>query len=202
MTSSKPETRIENIVATVIFEHQLDLDLIEQGIPNIEYNPDQFPGLILRLDSPMVTALIFKSGKMVVTGAKKTSDLVKAVKKILRMFIRSGVSISGKPKIQIQNIVASANLGMEVLLEKAAYLLENIMYEPEQFPGLIYRLTDPKVVLLIFSSGKMVITGAKSEDEVIKAVEHTYETLTDLNCLKKIEKSEEELEREIELEEI
>jgi transcription initiation factor TFIID TATA-box-binding protein len=118
------------------------------------------------------------------------------------MFLKSGVLISGKPRIQIQNIVASANLGMEVLLEKAAYLLENTMYEPEQFPGLIYRLVDPKVVLLIFSSGKMVITGAKSEEEVEKAVNHTYKTLLDLNCLKKIERSEEELEREIELEEI
>lgn len=202
MIASRPEMRIENIVATVIFEHQLDLDLIEQGVSNIEYNPDQFPGLILRLDSPKVTALIFRSGKMVVTGAKKTSDLIKAVKKILRMFLKSSVSISGKPRIQIQNIVASANLGMEVLLEKAAYLLENTMYEPEQFPGLIYRLVDPKVVLLIFSSGKMVITGAKSEEEVEKAVNHTYKTLLDLNCLKKIERSEEELEREIELEEI
>lgn len=202
MIASKPEVRIENIVATVIFEHQLDLDLIEQGVSNIEYNPDQFPGLILRLDSPKVTALIFRSGKMVVTGAKRTSDLIKAVKKILRMFIKSGVTISGKPRIQIQNIVASANLGMEVLLEKAAYLLENTMYEPEQFPGLIYRLTDPKVVLLIFSSGKMVITGAKSEEEVEKAVNYTYKTLLDLNCLKKIERSEEELEKEIELEEI
>jgi transcription initiation factor TFIID TATA-box-binding protein len=202
MIASKPEVRIENIVATVIFEHQLDLDLIEQGVSNIEYNPDQFPGLILRLDSPKVTALIFRSGKMVVTGAKRTSDLIKAVKKILRMFIKSGVTVSGKPRIQIQNIVASANLGMEVLLEKAAYLLENTMYEPEQFPGLIYRLTDPKVVLLIFSSGKMVITGAKSEEEVEKAVNYSYKTLLDLNCLKKIERSEEELEKEIDLEEI
>ncbi|MFZ8824540.1 MAG: TATA-box-binding protein [Desulfurococcales archaeon] len=202
MIASKPEVRIENIVATVIFEHQLDLDLIEQGVSNIEYNPDQFPGLILRLDSPKVTALIFRSGKMVVTGAKRTSDLIKAVKKILRMFIKSGVTVSGKPRIQIQNIVASANLSMEVLLEKAAYLLENTMYEPEQFPGLIYRLTDPKVVLLIFSSGKMVITGAKSEEEVEKAVNYTHKTLLDLNCLKKIERSEEELEKEIDLEEI
>ena len=202
MITPKPETRIENIVATVIFEHQLDLDMIEQGVPNIEYNPDQFPGLILRLDSPKVTALIFRSGKMVVTGAKRTADLIKAVKKILRMFVKSGVTITGKPKIQIQNIVASANLGMEVLLEKAAYLLENTMYEPEQFPGLILRLTEPRVVLLIFSSGKMVITGAKSEEEVEKAVNHTYNTLVELNCLKKIEKSEEAVEKEITLDEI
>lgn len=202
MLEVAPEIRIENIVATVIFDHQLDLDLIEQGISNIEYNPDQFPGLILRLENPKVTALIFKSGKMVVTGAKRTVDLIRAVKRILKLFIKSGVSISGKPRIQVQNIVASANLKMEVLLEKAAYLLENTMYEPEQFPGLIYRLSDPKVVLLIFSSGKMVITGAKSEDEVEKAVNHTFKILLDTGCLKKIERGEEEIREEIDLEEI
>ncbi|MEM1650070.1 MAG: TATA-box-binding protein, partial [Sulfolobales archaeon] len=73
------EVRIENIVATVILNQTLDLTLLEQNIPDIEYNPDQFPGLILRLSNPKITALIFKSGKMVVTGAKRTQDLIRAV---------------------------------------------------------------------------------------------------------------------------
>ncbi len=186
-----PEVKIENIVATVILNQTLDLDLIEQNIPEIEYNPEQFPGLILRIDSPKVTALIFKSGKMVITGAKKTNDLIKAVKRILRMFIKSGVTLVGKPRIQIQNIVASANLGVEVLLEKAALILENTMYEPEQFPGLIFRMDEPKVVLLIFSSGKMVITGAKSEEEVYEAATTMYNLLVEHDCIKKV--SEEKL---------
>jgi len=190
--------KIENIVATVSLDQTLDLDYIERSLPNVEYNPDQFPGLIFRLDTPRVTALIFKSGKMVVTGAKSTSELVKAVKKILRTLIRHGIPIVGRPRIQIQNIVASANLGVEITLERAAFLLPNSMYEPEQFPGLIHRMSDPRVVLLIFSSGKMVITGAKSEEEVYQAVRNIYLQLKDLGCIRKAEEEEELLEQELE----
>ncbi|MEM1619826.1 MAG: TATA-box-binding protein [Fervidicoccaceae archaeon] len=178
-----PTANIENIVATVTLEHPLDLHEIEREVPGIEYNPDQFPGLVFRLNRPKVTALIFKSGKMVVTGAKNTQELIRAVKKIIKVLYDHGIKIRGKPKIQIQNIVASANLGVEVNLEEAAYKLENNMYEPEQFPGLIYRMRDPHVVLLIFSSGKMVITGAKREGEVFEAVEKVYDRLRELGCI-------------------
>ncbi len=181
----EPSIKIENIVATVTLDQTLDLYAIERSIPTVEYNPDQFPGLIFRLDTPKVTALIFKSGKMVVTGAKSTLELIRAVKKIIRTLRKKGIVITGKPKIQIQNIVASANLYVEVNLEKAAFLLEDNMYEPEQFPGLIYRMSDPQVVLLIFSSGKMVITGAKSEDEVREAVYKIYQKLKELGCIRR-----------------
>ena len=194
----KPLVRIENIVATVSLDQTLDLNLIERALPNVEYNPDQFPGLIFRLDSPKVTALIFKSGKMVVTGAKSTAELIRAVKKIARTLVKHGILIVGKPKIQVQNIVASANLGVEVTLEKAAFLLPNSMYEPEQFPGLIHRMDNPKVVLLIFSSGKMVITGAKSEEEVYWAVKNIYLRLKDLDCIRYPEFEEELFEEELE----
>ena len=194
----KPLVRIENIVATVSLDQTLDLNLIERALPNVEYNPDQFPGLIFRLDSPKVTALIFKSGKMVVTGAKSTAELIRAVKKIARTLVKHGILIVGKPKIQVQNIVASANLGVEVSLEKAAFLLPNSMYEPEQFPGLIHRMDNPKVVLLIFSSGKMVITGAKSEEEVYWAVKNIYLRLKDLDCIRYPEFEEELFEEELE----
>lgn len=182
--SIKPVIRIENIVATVTLDQTLDLDAIARSVPNIEYDPDEFPGLIMRLEGPRLTALIFNSGKMVVTGAKSTQMLIKGFKKIIRTFVRHGIIIVGKPKIQIQNIVASANLGVEVNLEKAAFLLPNTMYEPEQFPGLIHRMDDPKVVLLIFSSGKMVITGAKSEDDVHRAVFNIYNKLKELDCIR------------------
>ncbi|MCQ4344238.1 MAG: TATA-box-binding protein, partial [Sulfolobales archaeon] len=108
---------------------------MERSLPNVEYDPDQFPGLVFRLEKPKVTALIFKSGKMVVTGAKSTEELINAVKKIIKYLKKYGIEIVGKPKIQIQNIVASANIMVNVNLDMAAYLLENNMYEPEQFPG-------------------------------------------------------------------
>lgn len=179
----KPEHKIENIVATVILDHPLDLNLIETRIPDVDYNPDQFPGLVYRLQSPKVTALIFKSGKMVITGSKSVKELVVSVKKILRTLMEHGIEIRGKPQIQIQNIVASANLHVYIDLEKAAFILEKSMYEPEQFPGLIYRMDKPRVVLLIFSSGKMVITGAKREEEVAEAVNTIYKTLMENGCI-------------------
>jgi len=185
----KPIIKIENIVATVTLDQKLDLNAIARSVPNIEYDPEEFPGLILRLESPRLTALIFNSGKMVVTGAKSTQMLIKGFKHIMRIFVRHGIIIVGKPKIQIQNIVASANLGVEIDLEKAAYLLPNTMYEPEQFPGLIHRMKEPKVVLLIFSSGKMVITGAKSEEDVQKAVYSIYEKLKELGCVREAPQS-------------
>jgi len=185
----KPIIKIENIVATVTLDQKLDLNAIARSVPNIEYDPEEFPGLILRLESPRLTALVFNSGKMVVTGAKSTQMLIKGFKHIMRIFVRHGIIIVGKPKIQIQNIVASANLGVEIDLERAAYLLSNTMYEPEQFPGLIHRMKEPKVVLLIFSSGKMVITGAKSEEDVQKAVYSIYERLKELGCVREAPQS-------------
>ncbi|MFP3285810.1 MAG: TATA-box-binding protein [Acidilobus sp.] len=180
----RPVVRIENIVATVILENALDLNLIEARIPDVDYNPDQFPGLVYRLQSPRITALVFKSGKMVVTGAKSVKQLVWAVKTILKKFMTKGIVIQGRPQIQIQNIVASANLNVIVDLEKAAFVLPHSMYEPEQFPGLIYRMEKPRVVLLIFSSGKMVITGAKRENEVFEAVNNIYDILKDNGCIR------------------
>ncbi|ALU11623.1 TATA-box-binding protein [Ignicoccus islandicus DSM 13165] len=194
--SPKPIIKIENIVATVSIDQRIDLEEIERRLNNVEYEPEQFPGLIFRLEQPRVTALIFKSGKMVITGAKSTEELIRAVKTIFAILKREGIIEKARPRIQIQNIVASANLNVQVDLEKAAYLLENSMYEPEQFPGLIYRLDEPRVVLLLFSSGKMVITGAKREEEVKKAVDRVYKKLEELECIRKMDEedlSEEEL---------
>jgi transcription initiation factor TFIID TATA-box-binding protein len=192
------QVKVENIVATVTIGQPIDLEYLDKALPNVEYDPEQFPGLVLRLENPKVTALVFRSGRMVVTGAKSTPMLIKAVKKIIKMLLKYYVTITSKPRIQIQNIVASANLGAEVMLEKVAFLLENTMYEPEQFPGLIYRMSDPHVVLLIFSSGKMVITGAKSEDEVFLAVRNVYLKLKELGCLREVKREEEILSEELE----
>ena len=176
----KPSVRIENVVASVVLDQYIDLEAITRSIPNVDYNPDQFPGLVFRLNRPKTATLIFSSGKMVCTGAKSEKDVKKAVKKIISTLKSKGIVIVGKPKITIQNIVASANLRAQVNLEKAALLLENVMYEPEQFPGLIYRMDDPKVVLLLFSSGKMVCTGAKKEEEVYIAVQKIHKKLKEL----------------------
>jgi len=171
------------VVASVTLDQNLDLDVIAGEIPRTEYNPDAFPGLIYRLEKPKTATLIFSSGKMVCTGAKSEKEVYRAVRKIVQELKQHRIVILKEPKVQIQNIVASANLNAEINLEKAAYLLENSMYEPEQFPGLITRLEDLGVVLLLFSSGKMVCTGAKREEDVKIAVERIYEKLRELGVL-------------------
>jgi len=120
---------------------------------------------------------------MVCTGAKSESEVNRAVNTIIRVLKKHGINIKNKPIVEIQNIVASANLKASVDLEKAARLLEGAMYEPEQFPGLIYRMSDPRVVLLIFSSGKIVCTGARKEEEVNIAVNKIYTLLRELDVL-------------------
>jgi transcription initiation factor TFIID TATA-box-binding protein len=168
---------IENVVATGALHQNIDLNSIVRVFPGVEYRPEQFPGLVYRLKKPKATTLIFSSGKMVCTGAKSERQAHKAVMKVVDELNRNGIVILGKPEIQIQNIVASVGLGGHIDLEKATYSLKRTMYEPEQFPGLIYRMEDPKVVILIFSSGKLVCTGAKKETEVHRSIAKLQETL-------------------------
>jgi len=168
---------IENVVASATLNQKIDLNSIVRLFPGVEYRPEQFPGLVYRLKKPKTATLIFTSGKMVCTGAKSERLARKAVMKVVDELKRNGMIILGKPEIQIQNIVASAGLGGHIDLEKTTYSLQKTMYEPEQFPGLIYRMADPKVVILIFATGKLVVTGAKKEAEVSIAVAKLQETL-------------------------
>jgi transcription initiation factor TFIID TATA-box-binding protein len=174
MSEKDLQISIENVVASASLDQKIDLVSIMKVFRNVEYRPKQFPGLVFRLKRPKTATLIFGSGKMVCTGAKSEKLARSAVKKVVRELKNSGIIILGRPKIVIQNIVASANLGGRIDLEQAADVMDNVMYEPEQFPGLIYRMAVPKVVMLLFASGKLVCTGAKHEDMVKEAVEKLH----------------------------
>jgi len=173
----KPSISIENVVASATLKQRVDLNAVVKGYPGVEYRPEQFPGLVFRLKRPKTATLIFNSGKMVCTGAKSEKEARRAVMKVIKELKKSGIIIIGKPELKIQNIVASASLGGMIDLEQAAFELGKTMYEPEQFPGLIYRMDDPKVVVLLFASGKLVCTGAKREQDVYQAVEKLHQEL-------------------------
>jgi transcription initiation factor TFIID TATA-box-binding protein len=177
LPAKKAFINIENVVASATLHQNIDLNSIVRVFPGVEYRPEQFPGLVYRLKKPKTATLIFSSGKMVCTGAKSERQARKAVMKVVDELKRNGIVILGKPEIMIQNIVASAGLGGAIDLEKSTYSLKRTMYEPEQFPGLIYRMDDPKVVILLFASGKLVCTGAKKETEVHRAVTTLQGTL-------------------------
>jgi len=177
MPNLKDSIRIENVVSSVTLNQRIDLNAVVKGNPLVEYRPEKFPGLVFRLKRPKTAILIFSTGKMVCTGAKSEKESKRAVLKVVRELKKSGIIIIGKPEIKVVNIVASANLLGRIELEDCAYSLGRTMYEPEQFPGLIYRMDEPKVVILLFASGKLVCTGATKEEDVYDAVTKLHKNL-------------------------
>lgn len=185
----KPEVVIQNVVASAKLKHRLDLNAIVKAFPNVEYRPQTFPGLPFKLDRPKSCTLIFSSGSMVCTGTKSEKEAKRAVLKVITELKKAGIIMtSGRPDFAIQNIVASIDLGdvsidVEEAIHAAHNLGQSVMYEPEQFPGAIYRMKDPKVVFLIFSTGKLVCVGAKREEDVYRAVENLVAMLEEIGVL-------------------
>jgi len=184
------EITIQNVVASATFKQTIDLAAIVRFFPSVEYQPEVFPGLAFKLKRPKTCTLIFNSGRMVCTGAKSTSLARKAIMKVARELKKAGINITGKPEIKIQNIVASVDLGgvsvdIAGLYETGREFRGSILYEPEQFPGLIYRMKSPKVVFLVFSTGRLVCVGAKREEEVYEAAEKLMATLEERGVLSK-----------------
>jgi len=177
--------KIENVVATVVVEitEKIDLNIIARKHADVEYNPERFPGLVMRILKPKATILIFSTGKMVVTGLRKANEAEQVVEKVLKNIRKAGIKVSN-PEITIQNIVASGDLHTNIDLNMAAIIMEYAMYEPEVFPGLIYRMQEPKTVFLIFSTGKIVCTGAKKKEIVREAVKKLNKEVRKLGVAK------------------
>jgi transcription initiation factor TFIID TATA-box-binding protein len=182
MPKTKAIIHIQNVVAAATLNQKVDLNAVVKSFPGVEYRPEQFPGLVFRLKRPKTATLIFNSGKMVCTGAKSEQEARRAVMTVVKELKKGGIIIISKPDLKVVNMVASASLGGKIDLE-AVSTLGKTMYEPEQFPGLIYRMDEPKVVILIFASGNLVCTGAKKEQDVYDAVHKLHERLEELNLI-------------------
>ncbi len=167
---TKKEIKIVNIVASTSLEHDIPLIKLAETLPNTEYNPEQFPGLVLRIKEPKTSALIFSSGNVVCTGARSMTKLKESIRQIIKNIAKIGIRIKIKPKIKVQNMVASGKVGMDLNLNGLAIDLENTEYEPEQFPGLVYKLQGTRATFLLFSNGKIVCTGTRSEVKLREAV--------------------------------
>ena len=177
------DVKIRNVVASVDLHQKIDLNAIVKTFVNVDYHPKRFPGLVFKLKRPKTSTLIFNTGKMVCTGARSVKLARRAVKRVVKELKEDGFIITGKPDIIIQNIVSTADMGVRVDIEGAAELLDNVMYEPGMFPGAIYRMAKPRVVILLFHSGKMVITGAKKENYAEEATRKLMALLRDEDLL-------------------
>ncbi len=178
----KKEIKVVNIVASTALEHDIPLIKLAETLPNTEYNPEQFPGLVMRIREPKTSALIFSSGKIVCTGAKSMAKVKESINKIIENIEKIKIKITIEPQIKVQNMVASGSIGVDLNLNELAIKLENTEYEPEQFPGLVYKLPGTRATFLLFSNGKIVCTGTKSEEKLHEALDKL------INNLKKIGK--------------
>ena len=170
MKKQRTEIKIQNIVVSTSLEHDIPLIKLAEKLPNTEYNPEQFPGLVMRIKDPKTSALIFSSGKVVCTGAKSLTKVKESISKIIKNLTKINIRIRIKPKIVVQNMVASGSIKMDLNLNSLAMKLPNTEYEPEQFPGLVYKLQGTRATFLLFSNGKIVCTGTRSETKLREAV--------------------------------
>jgi len=176
---------IENVVSTIQLTAGLDIQQLAEKIQDSKYDPGEFPGLALHFREPKTVALLFPSGKVVCTGAKNIEDAENIMNKITSRIQDYGVSIVEESEIEIQNIVASSNIGRELNLTSIAsnILLENVEYEPEQFPGLVYKMDGLDTTLILFESGKIVCTGAKKLEDVTTSINTIEDKLSSIGVL-------------------
>src|SRR3989338_3699966 len=166
MKESKSNLKVQNIVATTSLGKPVSLTKLARVLSNTEYNPEQFPGLVLRVKKPKSAVLVFSSGNLVCTGTKSVAQVKEVIDAVIKHIAKIGVRITDKPKITVQNIVASGSIDLSLNLNMLALQLENTEYEPEQFPGLVYKLVDPTATFLLFSNGKLVCTGTKNRQQL------------------------------------
>ena len=175
--TSKKEITIVNIVISSSLEKDIPLEKMAATLPNTEYNPEQFPGLVLRIKDPKTSALIFSSGKIVCTGARTMEQVELSIQSIIKSLKKLNIHVTIKPIITVQNIVASGSIGMALNLNVLGLKLPNTEYEPEQFPGLVHKLKGTNATFLLFSNGKIVCTGTKTEQEVNDATDMLIDRL-------------------------
>ena len=172
-STDTPKIKIENVVVSATIAEQLNIEVISNILDEAEYEPEQFPGVIYRLKEPKVAILIFRSGKVVCTGAKSPDLAAVAFEVLTQRLADAGISVIKNPEITVQNMVATWDTGhaFDLTAITLSFGLDRIEYEPEQFPGVVFRLEDPMIVMLFFGSGKVVCTGAKSVEELNRAVD-------------------------------
>ena len=165
-TKKSSSYKIQNIVATASLGKPVPLTKLARTQPNTEYNPQTFPGLVLRIKEPKSAVLVFSSGNLVCTGTKSVEQVKKVIQAVIKQLRKINVKITGNPKITVQNIVASGEINLKLNLNFLALEMENTEYEPEQFPGLVYKLIEPNATFLLFSNGKLVCTGTKNRKQL------------------------------------
>jgi transcription initiation factor TFIID TATA-box-binding protein len=173
------DIEVQNVVVKATFGHRFDLDEIAASLSNVEINPEKYNYIIYRMDNPEVVILIYASGVMVTVSARSKKDSIRAIQNTISRLSELWIRVHPDPEIEVRNILAKVTLPGGVNIELAAMMLEDTMYEPEQFPGLIYKPSED-IGIIIHHTGNMIVTGAKTEHEMERVVKRS------IRCLRKI----------------
>ena len=166
------QVKVENVVAFAVLGKKIPLIKIANKLEDAEYTPESFPGVVYRIKDPRAATLIFSSGKIVCTGAKSIEKAKIAMHKVVDDISKIRIPMPKKFHIRVENIVASTKIEAKkkLNLEEISFSMENVEYEPEQFPGLVARITEPRVAFLLFGSGKIICTGARTISDIHAAL--------------------------------
>jgi len=175
------ELKVQNIVATTSLNVPVSLTKLARSQSNTEYNPETFPGLVLRIKQPKSAVLVFSSGNLVCTGTKSIAQVRQVIDNVIKQLRKISVKVKDKPKINVQNIVASGSIDLMLNLNMLALELENTEYEPEQFPGLVYKLDEPTATFLLFTNGKLVCTGTKNKEQLDESMKQLIKNVKEAN---------------------
>ncbi len=169
---------IQNVVVSVRLNRDINLKKVTEAYRDAEENMNRFPGICLHLSNPKCAILLFANGKLVITGLKDSEDAPIVVNRIIERLENIGIEVNDKPDFKVVNIVVSLELSIGYInLDRASLFLDHSIYEPEVFPGLIYRISDPRAVFLIFSSGKVVLTGLTDKSQIPTTIQNFGKTL-------------------------
>ncbi|WP_049996266.1 TATA-box-binding protein [Halococcus sediminicola] len=175
---------VQNVIASSALDQEIDLASVAADLSDAEFDPDRFPGLIYRPKTAEATCLIFRSGKVTCTGGRSAEAAHETIQATVDALRKLGIDAE-RIDITVQNVVLDADLGEALNLEAIAIGLglEDVEYEPEQFPGLIYRPDESNGVVLLFGTGKLVITGIRTRDKAEAVLETVVSRLSDLSLL-------------------
>jgi len=171
---------IENIDSSTVLGSRIPLNKLVAKVGAAQYEPEQFPGIIYRLTDPRAASLIFSSGKIFCTGTKSIEDARKAVSKVVEKVSKAGIKVPRSYDVRIDNIVAATRMDSELNLEEVSFSLDGAEYDPEAFPGVVYRLNEPRATFVLSGSGRILCTGAQSVDEIYEALDmlrHNLESI-------------------------
>jgi len=170
--ADKPKIKVENVIATAKIGENLNLFKISSSIEDAEYDPENFPGIIFNLKNPKTVTLIFRSGRVVCTGAHSLEDAQAAIDIVIKKLESAEIEVEADAEMKVKTIVTSTDFGRELDLKKIAKILdvEKVEYDPEEFPGLIYKVREQGPEFLMFDSGVVVCTGCKKTKQIEKFV--------------------------------